>query len=185
MRNWRINLFFIFVILFGAAIIGRLIYLQIFLKDYYLALAQGQKNILAISNGKRGNVFLSGGQILATSVKKFSLYAYPKRIEKKEEAANFIAKSFSLDKELILSILKKDTDLELIKDDISEEVQKLVKDSGISGLDPTQSTMVRKYPQKEMASQIIGFLGGEGVGQYGIEGFYNDVLEPKDSFGEN
>ena len=43
----------------------------------------------------------------------------------------------------------------------------------------------RFYPQGEMASQTIGFLGGEGYGQYGIEGYYDDVLAGKKGMQEN
>ena len=37
----------------------------------------------------------------------------------------------------------------------------------------------RFYPQGELASQTIGFLGGAGSGQYGVEGYYDDILKGK------
>ena len=37
----------------------------------------------------------------------------------------------------------------------------------------------RFYPQGELAAQTIGFLGGQGSGQYGVEGYYNDILQGK------
>jgi len=40
----------------------------------------------------------------------------------------------------------------------------------------------REYPQKEIAAQVVGFLGGDGCGQYGIEGFYNDILKGEEKF---
>ncbi len=38
---------------------------------------------------------------------------------------------------------------------------------------------LRYYPDKELASQIVGFLNHDGVGQYGIEGKYNSLLAGK------
>lgn len=35
---------------------------------------------------------------------------------------------------------------------------------------------VRFYPQKTLACDVIGFSKGEGLGAYGLEGYYNDVL---------
>jgi len=112
MRYWRINLIFILIILFGAAIIGRLFYIQIINHNFYLALAQGQQKDFLLLKGNRGDVFFSGGEILATNIEE----------------------------------------------------------------------TFRRYPQESMASQVIGFLGGEGVGQYGIEGYYDKTLQDSDIF---
>lgn len=37
----------------------------------------------------------------------------------------------------------------------------------------------RYYPEGSLASHLIGFLNREGVGQYGIEGYFNSELEGK------
>ncbi|MDP2909894.1 MAG: penicillin-binding protein 2 [bacterium] len=37
-----------------------------------------------------------------------------------------------------------------------------------------------KYPLGLMASTVSGFIGGEGVGQYGVEGFYEEKLREKE-----
>ncbi len=41
----------------------------------------------------------------------------------------------------------------------------------------TEEGIKRYYPQKNSLSQVIGFLGGEDIGQYGLEGYYEDVLK--------
>lgn len=41
----------------------------------------------------------------------------------------------------------------------------------------TENGLQRYYPQEFFASQVVGFLGGEGIGQYGLEGYYEDALE--------
>ncbi|QFR39381.1 penicillin-binding protein 2 [Candidatus Gracilibacteria bacterium 28_42_T64] len=35
----------------------------------------------------------------------------------------------------------------------------------------------RYYPEKEVGSQLIGFVDSEGVGHYGIEGYFDDILK--------
>ncbi|MEA3295909.1 MAG: penicillin-binding protein 2 [Patescibacteria group bacterium] len=46
------------------------------------------------------------------------------------------------------------------------------------------NVLKRYYPQEFLASQIIGFMGGEGAGQYGLEGYYDDVLKGEEKFFE-
>ncbi len=41
----------------------------------------------------------------------------------------------------------------------------------------TENGLERYYPQEFFASQLVGFLGGEGIGQYGLEGYYEEILE--------
>lgn len=42
----------------------------------------------------------------------------------------------------------------------------------------------RYYPQDFLASSVVGFLGGEGIGQYGLEDYYNDILKGEEKFQE-
>lgn len=37
----------------------------------------------------------------------------------------------------------------------------------------------RYYPERSLAAQVIGFVNNNGVGQYGIEGRFNDILTGK------
>lgn len=38
----------------------------------------------------------------------------------------------------------------------------------------------RYYPEREFASQLVGFVNHEGVGQYGVEGRFDDLLKGKE-----
>jgi len=68
---------------------------------------------------------------------------------------------------------------EKIKADLTEEKEKLIQELNLSGV-YIKEALFRNYPQKYMASQIVGFLGGEEKGQYGIEGYYDDLLQGKE-----
>jgi len=85
MRNWRINLIFLFFILFSATIIGRLIYIQIIKGDLYKALAQGQQNFFTSNQGERGKIFLQdkNGNFYPVAVNKNweMIYDVPKEIK--------------------------------------------------------------------------------------------------------
>jgi cell division protein FtsI/penicillin-binding protein 2 len=84
-----------------------------------------------------------------------------------------------LDKEPILEKIKKNNFYEVIKKKLSQEELENLKKIDINGVYLTQEE-TRFYPFGSLAAQVAGFLGGDGEGQYGVEGFYNEILQGKD-----
>lgn len=186
MKRWRVAVIFILVMLCGAAIIGRLVFIQIFQSKFYKALAQGQQNAFQSQKGERGRIFFKGGEILATNIKGRYVFAAPSNIKEasdKENTAKKLSEILGLKEEEVLEKLKRDTFFERIKINISEKEIEDLKNANLSEVYVSEEDeILRVYPQETMASQLTGFLGGEGVGQYGIEGFYEDILKGKESF---
>ena len=183
--NFRKNLILFLFFLFGAAIIGRLFYLQILNYKFYKALAQGQQNLLVEVQGKRGEIFLENGEnLLPLATNKTSQFCYlePREIENKEEAAEKLAEILSLrNKEEILEKVKEKTLFIKIKSKLSEEEVEGLKKLNLKGVYLGQENL-RYYPQQSFLSQVIGFVGGKGNGQYGIEGFYDSFLKMNSQF---
>jgi len=179
MKNWRVNLVFIFIFLFGAAIIGRLAYYQIIKHDFYRALAQGQQKIFNIVKGERGDIFFKGGEILATNVKGKYVFVSSNEIKEKEKTAEKLSQVLNLEKEKIWQKLNKDSLFEKIKSGLTEEEIQTIKNINLPGV-YLEEAVFRNYPYGNMASDVVGFLGGEGIGQYGIEGFYDNILQGKE-----
>ena len=86
MRQWRINLILIFIILFGAAIISRLVFLQIINQEYWRAMAKGQQKFFEEIGPERGEIFIKdkAGNLytLATNKNFEFVYLVPKEIER-------------------------------------------------------------------------------------------------------
>ena len=179
MKKWRVNFVFIVIILFGAAIIGRLVYIQIIKRELYRALAQGQQKNSQLIKGERGEIFFSGGEILATNIKGKYLFVSPAEVKEKEKTAQTLSDILGLDKELIFTKLRKNSLFEQIKSNLTEEEKKGLEEIDLPGV-YLGETFFREYPQGLMASQTVGFIGGEEKGQYGIEGFYDDILQGKE-----
>lgn len=179
MKNWRFNLIFIFIIIFGAAIIGRLVYIQIIKHDLYKAWAQGQQKIFQPVKGDRGDIFFSKGEILATNLKAEYLFASPYEVKEKEKTADQLVQILSLEKETILAKLEKDTLFEKIKTNLTVQEKEAIEEMNMTGI-YLREALFRNYPQESMASQVVGFLGGQKKGQYGIEGYYDNLLQGKE-----
>jgi len=180
-KNWRINVVLALILLFGAAIICRLVSVQILNYELYKALAQGQQNDFKAVKGQRGQIFFSKGEILATNIEGRYVYASPEEVSNKEETAQRLSEILSLEREEIYEKLQKDSLFESIKDIITEEEESALEQANMAGVHVADAA-ARNYPHGIMASQIVGFVGGEGKGQYGIEGYYNDVLQGKEEF---
>ncbi len=178
-RNFRFNFIIILFFLVGAAITSRLIILQVVEGDYYKAMAQGQQYYFQTMQGKRGNVFFRRGEILATNAKRYYLFVSPDKIREKEITARKIAHITGLKEDFILDKIRKNNSFEKIKDNISEKERKEILKDNLDGV-YLKEEIVRSYPQKKIASHLIGFLSKDGRGQYGIEEYYNDILRGKE-----
>ncbi len=186
MRQWRVNIILIFVFLFGAAIISRLVFLQIIDQEYWQALARGQQKFFEEIGPERGEIFIRdrAGNLYALATNKDFGFVYlvPQEIKNKSEAATMLSRILSLDESLISEKLKEEESLFVVlKNKLTDtEVQNL-KDLNLAGV-YLEKEQTRYYPLGSLASHLLGFVGGENSGQYGIEGFYNDILTGEKGF---
>ncbi len=201
MKNWRINLILLFIFLSGTIIVGRLFYIQIIQNERWRALAHGQQKFFEQVFGERGEIFFREKEPLAINRTFFYLFASPPKVENPEETAAILEEFFSLndedlshldpsprlhsariDRDFILERLtREDSFFELIKGRLNREKIIEFKKLDLAGIYFGQKTL-RYYPQNFLASQVIGFVGGEKVGQYGIEGYYDEILQGKEGF---
>jgi cell division protein FtsI (penicillin-binding protein 3)/stage V sporulation protein D (sporulation-specific penicillin-binding protein) len=197
-HNWRINAVLIFVLILWAAVIGRLFYLQILNHKIYQSQALGQQTLFTNTIGSRGQIFLGNSQSaqgrensdeiksLAINKDQWSISANPKEIEDKIIFAEKLSKDIEMSKEEIISLFEasNSSSYVVIKKGLNKEQLKKIQELKLKGLS-WQNQPIRYYPQGQMASQIGGFLGGEGAGQYGLEGFYEEILKGKIGVQEN
>jgi len=177
MQNWRINLVFIFLILFAIAIILKLADIQVTNGGFYRAQALGQQKHLTQIEPTRGEFFFNkGNKELAINKKIFSVYISPEEIFRKEEVSQILSEIFGLEKELLLSKIQGNKAWELVKRRINKEELSKFEEIKLEGV-YLKKESERYYPQENLASHIIGFLGGENRGQYGLEGYYDEILK--------
>ncbi len=190
MRHRRLNLILIFIFLFGAAIISRLISLQVVNKSFYRALAEGQYGFFREIEPKRGEIFLQDKEKnllpVAISRKEYYVFLSPREInfleeDKKNEQIIKLANILDLEKDSILEKLKenKNSNFLLLKNRLTIKEVEMLKNSKIKGI-YLGKNFLRDYPKDSLASHVLGFVGGEQIGQYGVEGYYEDKLKGKE-----
>ena len=179
--KWRINLTLILIIIFGAAIIGRLIDVQILEYEKYQAWAKGQQRLFQSVEPNRGDIFAQDKSgdvyILATNRDSKFVFVYPSQIENQEKVAVELSTILDLEKELILEKLgQKDNLFVVIKKKLAKEEIEKIEELNLAGV-YLDTKIYRYYPEEELASHILGFVGGESLGQYGLEGFHEQELK--------
>jgi cell division protein FtsI/penicillin-binding protein 2 len=179
MEHLRINIIFILILICGAAIIGRLFYIQVLNEDFYKALAHGQQKIFSLSHGERGEIFFKDNEILATNVSVKYAFISPREITGQEKTAEIISRELNLDKQWVLEKIRKDSLFEPIKQNLSDEEIDTLEQMDIQGFYLGEESK-RKYPYNFLASQVVGFVSEDNIGQYGIEEYWDNALKGED-----
>ncbi len=177
-------------VIVAAMVIGRLFYVQVVQHKLYAALALGQQTGFTEVKGRRGEVFFknsreskgayASGEVksLAINKEKWMVYAIANNISDRAFFAKTLSPHVGETETFILSKMEESKTYAVIKKDLEEEEMKTLKGLELQGL-YFENFTARYYPQEMLAAQVIGFLGGGGEGQYGIEGYYEEELMGK------
>lgn len=181
MENWRINLILTLIIFFGAAIIGKLFFVQILQGDRYKALAQGLHSINNEIRQERGEIVFKNGEPLAINIDWPLVFSSPTEVEDKEETAGILTGILNINEESLLEKLEKDSIYTVIKKRLTEEEIGKLKELNLAGIYVGKESG-RYYPQESLASQLIGFLDADKKGRYGLEEYYDEILKGERGF---
>ena len=181
-KKMKNALFIVFLVLI--LLIGRIGYIQFIQGGSLQVLAYEQQVQRRAVNSKRGTIYdATGKYVLAVSSTAYTITANPTNISEKnkEIIARKIADMFSLDYEKTLKKLKKRSSIEIIVKKIDEtqadELRKWLQENKIeTGINIDEDNK-RYYPYANLASQVIGFCGGDNQGLDGVEAKYDEILK--------
>ncbi|MSU76070.1 penicillin-binding protein 2 [Patescibacteria group bacterium] len=168
--------------LFLATFLGlRLIQKSLIQHGTYQALAKGQQYQQTELVGKRGQILVKDGPgtstyPLATNQTLYAVNLVPSQIADKRKTADELAKLTQADAQYIYDQINNNKQyVPPLKQKLSYDEAQKVKDLKLEGV-YIRPQPTRFYPEDGLASQVLGFVNGEGAGQYGIEGHYDDML---------
>jgi cell division protein FtsI (penicillin-binding protein 3)/stage V sporulation protein D (sporulation-specific penicillin-binding protein) len=188
-RNWRINLLFLSTLALCALVIKQLYLVQIVDHEIYEAKAQDQHQFFKEIKANRGQIYIRDGEDnyipVATNEELNQLVIVPKQITDTEGVTMTLASSLLMEEDEIRDkVYKEDDPYELIKKKLTKEESNLIQEKKMQGVQLIPKEW-RHYPENKFASHVIGFVGyrdNKRVGQYGIEGYFNDILEGEEGF---
>jgi len=126
---------------------------------------------------ERGFIMDRNGEKLAFSLQTYSVYARPREIESKKEAAKNIAPLLNVDYQNVLTLLNKNKPFIWLKRQADPVQAKSLENINIQGI-YLEKEYRRYYPFDNLASHIIGFSGVDNTGLEGIEYYFDSVLLP-------
>lgn len=157
-------LFFILLAILGA----RAYTLQIVQSEWLSQKLMDQVTKKELLSSRRGAIYDCNRVELAVSLDVDSLYARPRLMQNKKDAAQKLCSILGIPRDKILSIIQNKQSFVWVKRKITPEQSEKIKDLKISGLGFIKEAQ-RFYPHKELAGQLLGFVGVDSQGLEGIE----------------
>ncbi|HUG55642.1 MAG TPA: penicillin-binding protein 2 [Candidatus Limnocylindrales bacterium] len=128
---------------------------------------------------RRGVIHDRNGAILATTVDLRSLYAIPALIPDLDAAAADLAVLLGRDPAELQARLGSGAEWLFLARRLPEETARAVEALALPGLG-FRLEPKRLYPNDGIAAHVLGFVSDDGLGQYGVEGWYDTLLRGVD-----
>ncbi|MDF1542549.1 MAG: penicillin-binding protein 2 [Anaerosomatales bacterium] len=157
------------------AIGARLVYLQVYAAPAYAEKAYAQRTRDIEIAPKRGTIYDREGDPLAVSREARTIYASPRFVTDATSTAEALAHVLGGDTAEYAERLQKDSGFAYVSRKVEVEQAEAVEALGLSGIGILKDSR-RAYPSGELAAQVLGFVGTDGDGLWGLEQYYDDVL---------
>ena len=176
-RNPRLRwlVVWILAVVWMAAVLARLSYLQLFCYSEYLAKAQHQQQRIFEISPKRGTIYDRKGRELAVSLPMDSVFADPAEITDASMVGSLLSRILDVAPEdLETKIREARTPVRLAKKLTPETVQR-IQGMNLKGVFFLKESR-RVYPQRQLAAHVLGFTDVDEKGIGGIEYSFDKVI---------
>ncbi len=191
-RSRAVLMLLAFVVVAGSLGV-RLGYWQVVRRDELSAMATRQSSMRYEIPSERGSIYdRTGTVVLATSVERDRLAANPKVLtpDERTRVAAKLVEILGLEGEAadtLTARMQTESEYKVLARDLEPEISDHIRALS-AGKDPVlrglllEPESMRLYPQPggaprtSLASHLLGFVNREGIGQYGVEQRYQDVL---------
>ena len=163
-------------------IVVRLFFIQVIQHSYWTEKAVNQQTLLETIVAKRGDIYMMEGDEPVKVVMNQTAYSIiiDPQITKKDELKALLEKYakdyISADIDAVYEV--EGLRYSVVAKNIPRDLATKISEEKVGGI-WFQKNNQRVYPEGEMASQALGFVNMDGVGQYGIEGALNEKLAGK------
>jgi cell division protein FtsI (penicillin-binding protein 3) len=201
-RDWKLLIVFC---LAAVVLIGQLVHLQVFAAPELQEEARAQRTSPIDLPARRGTIYDRTGNVLAKSVDAITIYANPKEIIDPQATARILAEELGGESSTYYEQLIENTTFVYILQKADEEQAQRLKDrnqelkrqlaaaqtsgqnantsatqeTALYGIHYLQDTK-RVYPYGSIGAQVIGMVGVDNGGLFGLEHMYDSVLSGTD-----
>jgi len=169
--------------LLAVIVLGRLFYIQIIRHEFYAVKADSAHQQKLTIEAKRGQIYTETAtgkkEPLAINQTLKRVVADPRFVGDPALTAEAIAAVTGRNPNKYQKMLAADSNYEVIESGLSIEVGAAVEDLNLKGVF-LQDISRRVYPEGNLAAHVLGFVNSEGVGQYGLEQYFDEELSGAD-----
>lgn len=167
-----------------ALFIARLFYLQVIQHNYYVDVAKAEQVKRLKIPAKRGLIYALDGETPVPIVMNqivYTVFADPQMVSDSNKVIDVIRQVAGGNARSDLQALlnEKDSRYQILATKITRVQADKIKSEHLKGIGFQENTQ-RVYPEGQLASQTLGFVNDEGIGQYGIEEKLDDRLTGTD-----
>jgi cell division protein FtsI (penicillin-binding protein 3) len=176
-----------------ALFVGRLVQVQVFDAPSLAADALKQRTTTVTMPAHRGDITDRNGEVLATSVDRYTVSADPlaiqtfqgqRRTDANGEAvadgalgvAQLLAPVLGVNQAELAAQINGDSQYVVLARDVEPEKQREIAALGLTAWIRTELVSQRVYPAGTVAGPLLGFVNSEQAGQGGLELAFDEVL---------
>lgn len=181
--TWRIRVCLLIITVMAAALIANLYHWQVQRGPEMYRYAANDRNKTTQIPAQRGIIRDANGAVVATNLSLYSIRGAPRGLKKAqiEKVITELTKLLpNVPPEKIKTAMTYNPETEknwnLIATEVDSVVATKIRELDLPGI-YLEGRNKRFYPGGTSLSHVLGFANNEGVGNYGIEGFYNDYLK--------
>lgn len=165
--------------MWSAAIEARLVYLQMGQHADLVERAERQQLRTVETTARRGDILDRSGRVLAYSVEADSIYAVPTEIDNPGAAAAalclVLTDCVADEQQTLNERFTRDRQFAYVRRQVSPDDARSVAALDLEGIGFMKENR-RFYPNKDLAAQVLGYVGIDNTGLGGIEAAYNEVV---------
>ena len=157
-------------------LIIRVFFIQYIKADEYQKMAYEQQTRDRLIAPKRGEIVDRNNNVIATNESVYSISVINSQIKEPEKVATILSEKLELNYDEVLKKVNKKVALERIKTKVDKKTADEIRNLNLNGV-MIDEDIKRIYPNNDMASQVIGFVGKDNQGIIGLEAKYDEYLK--------
>src|SRR5271166_6923918 len=177
-KNSRLYLLGAVLLLWCVAICGRLVYLQIFSYGRFVKQAGHQQQRAIPLAAKRGIIYDRAGHELAMSIQVDSAFVVPTETPDLPNVISLITRITNDDPRVVLADCQAHKTFCWVARKADAETADRINALHLQGIH-FQKEPKRFYPKRELAAQVLGYVGTDDQGLSGLERQFNQQLQGK------
>lgn len=174
----RIRIVLLGILLIFFIIVAKVFYIEVIEYNKLSSLANNLWSRNLPIEADRGKIYTIDGKIVAGNLTTTSLVFIPNQIKNKDLVATRISEVLGVDKAKIEEHLYKSSMMERVHPEgrrLSYDVADKIESFNFDGVYLLKESK-RYYPEEEMLSHVLGYVGIDNQGLSGLELYYDDIL---------